>query len=101
MAKMAHKSFILNHNKESTNMAYNFPPVNKIFDDLDKFRDFCRMGGWGDTWGFPFDEKDLYNSESPVWQAYQKHLIYKSRNRNRPHNNHNGGKRFYDRRGNQ
>lgn len=78
-------------------MAYNFPPVNKVFDDLDKFRDFCRFEGNG----YPFDEKDLYNSEAPVWQAYQKYLIYKSRNRNRPYNNNNnnGGKRFYDRRG--
>jgi len=82
-------------------MAHNFPPVSKVFDDLDKFRDFCRMEGFGDAWGFPFDEKDLYNSDSPVWQAYQKNLIYKSRNRNggnRPYNNNNT-KRFYDRRG--
>lgn len=80
-------------------MAHNFPPVNKVFDDLDKFRDFCRFEGDG----YPFDEKDLYNNVSPIWQAYQKHLIYKSRNRgNRPYNNnnnYNNGKRFYDRRG--
>jgi hypothetical protein len=35
-------------------MAYNFPPVNKIFDDLDKFRDYCRFEGK------VFNEKDLY-----------------------------------------
>jgi hypothetical protein len=50
-------------------MAYNFPPVNKIFDDLDKFRDFCRF----ENRGYPFNEKDLYNDKSPIWQAYQKH----------------------------
>lgn len=80
-------------------MAHNFPPVSKVFDDLDKFRDFCRFEGNG----YPFNEKDLYNTESPVWQAYQKYLIYKSRNRgNRPYNNNNSNnntKRFYDRRG--
>jgi hypothetical protein len=76
-------------------MAQTFPPVNKVFDDLDKFRDFCRFEGDG----YPFNEKDLYNNNSPVWQAYQKHLIYKSRNRgHRPYNN---TKKFYDRRGNQ
>ena len=47
-------------------MAYNFPPVNKIFDDLDKFRDYCRFEGK------PFDEADLYNNESSAWQAYNK-----------------------------
>ena len=87
-------------------MAYNFPPVNKVFDDLDRFRDFCRMGGWGDAWGFPFNEKDLYNNESPVWQQYQKYLARKTRprfnnNNNNNNNNQNGGKRYYDRRGNQ
>ena len=89
-------------------MAYNFPPVSKIFDDLDKFRDFCR------TEGYMFDEKDLYNFEAPVWQIYQRHINYlKSKSRNRYNNGGgynregNGGqtrdttKRFYDRRGAQ
>lgn len=49
-------------------MAQNFPPVNKIFDDLDKFRDFCRFEGK------PFDEADLYNDRSWVWKQYQKYL---------------------------
>ena len=96
-------------------MAYNFPPVGKIFDDLDKFRDFCRFEG------YMFDEKDLYNFEAPVWQLYQRHVNYlKSKSRNRYNNgggynreggnfNREGGggynrdntKRFYDRRGAQ
>lgn len=84
-------------------MAQSFPPVNKIFDDLDKFRDFCRFEGEG----YPFDEKDLYNAHSTIWQAYQRHLVRKSRPRfnnggdNRPRFNNGGGKKFYDRRGNQ
>ena len=64
-------------------MANNFPPVNKIFDDLDKFRDYCRFEGK------PFNEADLYNDKSWVWGAYQKHQNYlraKSRNAQRKFN---------------
>ena len=67
-------------------MAYNFPPVDKVFDDLDKFRDYCRFEGK------PFDEADLYKKDSWVWQAYQKYQNYlraKARN---------GGKDFEQRR---
>jgi hypothetical protein len=58
-------------------MAQNFPTVDKIFDDLDKFRDYCRFEGK------VFDEAALYNKNDKVWQAYQKYLNYlraKSRN---------------------
>jgi len=51
-------------------MAQNFPPVEKIFDDLDEFRNFCAYG-WVD--GFTshvFDEANLYNDKSRVWQAF-------------------------------
>jgi hypothetical protein len=40
--------------------------VQSIFDDLDKFRDFCR------DYGYRFDEADLYNSRSYVWRQYTK-----------------------------
>ena len=62
-------------------MATNFPPVNKIFDDLDKFRDYCRFEGK------VFDEADLYKKDAPVWQAYQKYQNYlraKARNNGKP-----------------
>jgi len=42
----------------------NRPDVVKIFDDLDKFRDFCRFEL------LPFNEANLYNRESPVWNQY-------------------------------
>jgi len=51
-------------------MAINFPPVSKIFDDLDKFRDYCRFEGK------PFNEADLYNNKSWVWTSYQKYQNY-------------------------
>ena len=40
------------------------PEVVNIFDDLDKFRVFCR------NYGFKFDEKDLYNKNSRTWQFF-------------------------------
>ena len=70
--------------REKIKMAYNFPPVNKIFDDLDKFRDYCRFEGK------VFNEKDLYKHDAPVWIAYQKHqgwLRAVARNGGRKFNN--------------
>ena len=40
------------------------PEIVKIFDDLDSHRYFCQ------TYGFTFDEKDLYNTKSKIWQLY-------------------------------
>ncbi len=53
-------------------MTTNFPPINEIFDDLDKFRDYCRFEGK------VFDERDLYNEKSRVWRSYQKYLTWKA-----------------------
>ena len=63
-------------------MAINFnrDAYNKVFNDLDKFRDFCRFEGK------VFNEKDLYKIDAPIWIAYQKHqgwLRAKARNSNR------------------
>jgi len=41
--------------------------VHQIFDDLDKLRDFCREKM------LPFDEADLYNRSSAVWNRYYNH----------------------------
>lgn len=40
--------------------------VNQIFNDLDLYRDFCR------EYGYKFDERDLYSSQSYVWRQFQK-----------------------------
>ena len=61
------------------------PAVNKVFNDLDQFRDYCRFEGK------VFDERALYNKTDPVWIAYQKYLGWlraKARN---------GGKDFVQR----
>lgn len=41
-----------------------FPPVDIIFNDLDKYRDYCRFEGK------IFDEADLYNKNNERWQSY-------------------------------
>jgi hypothetical protein len=61
-------------------MAIANPTVNKIFNDLDAYRDYCRFEGK------VFDESALYNKQDPNWQAYQKYqgwLRAKARNEGR------------------
>lgn len=40
------------------------PEVTKIYDDLEKLHDFCRFEM------LPFNEADLYNRNSPVWNQF-------------------------------
>lgn len=47
-------------------MAQQFPPVRQIFNDLEKFRNWCRFEFK------PFNEADLYNDKSPIWRQYRK-----------------------------
>jgi hypothetical protein len=49
---------------------FNRDAYTKVFNDLDKFRDYCRFEGK------PFNEKDLYKKDAWVWQAYQKYQNY-------------------------
>ena len=50
---------------------------NTIFNDIDTFKEFCATA-WnlGFESGFKFDEKNLYNSKSYEWRAYQNYLKY-------------------------
>ena len=62
-------------------MAIANPTVNKIFNDLDAYRDYCRFEGK------VFDEAALYRKEDPNWIAYQKYqgwLRAKARNNGKP-----------------
>jgi hypothetical protein len=46
---------------------YKFnPKVTEIFNELEKFRDFCR------NYGYRYNESDLYNFKSYAWQQYSK-----------------------------
>jgi hypothetical protein len=45
---------------------FNRDAYNRVFNDLDKYRDYCRFEGK------VFNEKALYNKEDSNWEAYQK-----------------------------
>jgi hypothetical protein len=40
------------------------PEVVKIFEDLEKFRNFCRFEG------YRFNERDLYNDKARTYRAF-------------------------------
>ena len=44
----------------------NRPDIVKIFDDLDRLLDFCRIEM------LPYNEADLYNRGSKIWQQYER-----------------------------
>tara|TARA_B100000941_G_scaffold264522_1_gene218542 strand:- start:314 stop:523 length:210 start_codon:yes stop_codon:yes gene_type:complete len=45
---------------------FNREAYNKVFDDLERFREYCRYEGK------KYDEKFLYNDDSSVWQSYKR-----------------------------
>lgn len=47
-------------------MSISNPVVNKVFNDLDKYQEFCR------TYGHKFNEADLYNYRSLSYKLFQK-----------------------------
>lgn len=69
------------YSNKSTKQRYfdRRPDVVKIFEDLEAFHNFCRIEM------LPFNEADLYNKHSRVWQSYEKgHRVRKPWNNNRP-----------------
>lgn len=46
--------------------------ISKIFEDLEKFRDFCV------EFGYRYDESALYNMRNYAFQQYMKHAAGKS-----------------------
>lgn len=68
-------------------MAISNPVVNKVFNDLEEFRVFAtteldRFGNF-----YPFNEADLYNERSRVWQDF-----VRSKNRQRGNYRGNGNR---------
>jgi hypothetical protein len=49
-------------------MTIKNPVVNKVFNDLEAYRDYCRFEGK------VFNEAALYKKDDRNWQAYQKYL---------------------------
>lgn len=45
---------------------YPNPRVHQIFDDLEKYLEFCK------DYGYKYDESDLYNPRSYVYRTYGK-----------------------------
>ena len=56
-------------------MPINNPEIDKIFDDLDNYRDFCRFNAK------VFNEADLYKMSSENWRSYQNYLKHRYENR--------------------
>ena len=50
--------------KQTVSYFESRPDIVKLFDDLEAFHDFCRFEL------LPFNEADLYNRASPVWNQY-------------------------------
>jgi hypothetical protein len=48
------------------------PRVNQIFDDLERYRDFCV------EFGYKFDEANLYNMRNYAYQQYSKYTSRKN-----------------------
>lgn len=44
------------------------PRVQQIFEDLEKYLEFCR------TFGYKFDEIELYSNKSYVFRQFTKYL---------------------------
>ena len=68
MAKMAVQYFIqIQKVYKEFKMAieFNREAYNKVFADLESFKDFCRFEG------FVFNEKCLYKKGDTVWEQYQ------------------------------
>ena len=57
------------------------PEIVKIFKDLESYKDWC-VNSWvrGDRQSYVFNEADLYNNQSHVWQQYNR---FKNRIRKR------------------
>lgn len=48
------------------------PQVQKIFEDLEKYLEFCR------DFGYKYNEKELYDNKSYVFRQYNKYITGKS-----------------------
>ena len=56
---------------------------NKIFVDLEKFKNFCATAYLYGHNGYNWDEKNLYNKNSRAWQAYQRFVNGGKKNKNK------------------
>jgi len=65
---------------------FNREAYDKVFNDLEKFKDFCRFNLDNRGGFYPFNEKDLYNNESYVWRAFtNRNRKYQKKNKRNRH----------------
>jgi len=66
----SNQAFSINCNLRKNKMAKVHikpnPRVNLIFNDLEKFLEFCQ------DFGYKYNESDLYNWKSYAWQQFNK-----------------------------
>ena len=67
----------MSKNYSKSSYLSNRQDIHQIFDDLDKLRVFCKEKL------LLFDEADLYNRSSPVWNRYYNHTQKKLRTEGR------------------
>jgi hypothetical protein len=53
-------------------MAITKTNIKQVFEDLDRYRNFCR------DFGYRFNEADLYNQKNYIYRQYQKFITGKS-----------------------
>lgn len=62
-----HDQDLKEHNVAKLTFRSN-PVVKEIFDDLERYQEFCR------DFGYRYNEADLYNWKSYAFQQFNKHL---------------------------
>jgi len=62
---------------------FNRKAYDKVFTDLERFKDFCRFNSDNRGNFYHFNEKDLYNISSYVWRAFTKSYRKQKNKRNK------------------
>ncbi|MGY8864385.1 MAG: hypothetical protein ACKVJK_02020 [Methylophagaceae bacterium] len=73
---------------------FNKQAYDKVFRDLENFKDFCRYVGDAKNVAFHFNEKDLYNERSYQWRSYQRHVNHLKSKTRSSGKNFNNKRRF-------
>ncbi len=77
---------------------FNREAYNKVFEELERFKYFCSTAWLYGHNGYEWDERNLYNSKSRAWQAYQRFRNGGKRRHNNNNNNNNNNGRYQNNR---
>ena len=66
---------------------FNREAYDKVFNDLEKFKDFCRFNLDNRGGFYPFNEANLYNNNSYVWRAFSNRNNRKYQKKNKRNKN--------------